>query len=216
MLHRVRDLLRPPAHELINAIRGHLAEFGIVEPQGPMERAAAVGRHGGSGGCLTWCPASSGCWPSQLEEVELRIDEIDTQIMAWHRASPVSRRLAGVPGIGPLDRHRDRGHAADPAVFRSGREFAAWLGLVPRQNSTGGKTRLGRTSRQGNAYIRRLLVIGAQPACSAPRRPRPIPGSRRCSPSAHGWSWPSPWPTRWRGSPGRSWRGRRIPTAAAA
>ena len=101
---------------------------------------------------------------SQLEEVELRIDEIDTQIMAWHKASLVSQRLAGVPGIGPLVATAIAATVPDPTVFRSGREFAPWLGLVPRQNLTGGKTRLGRTSRQGNASIRRLLVIGAQSA----------------------------------------------------
>ena len=93
--------------------------------------------------------------------MELRIAEIDTQIMAWHKANPVSQRLATIPGIGPLDRHRDRGHGAGPDVFRGGREFAAWLGLVPRQNSTGGKTRLGRISRHGDKYIRRLLIVGA-------------------------------------------------------
>jgi len=112
---------------------------------------------------------------SQLEELELRIADIDSQISAWHKASPVSQRLAAVPGIGPLVATAIAATMPDPAVFRSGREFAARLGLVPRQNPTGGKTRLGRTSRQGNAYIRRLLVIGAQSAlfCSKATKANP-------------------------------------------
>ena len=174
MLHRARDLLVRQRTQLINAIRGHLAEFGIIEAQGPwnvprllagMEEAALPDP----------VPGLMRLLAGQLEEVELRIDEIDTQIAAWHKASPVSQRLAAVPGIGPLVATAIAATVPDPAVFRSGREFAAWLGLVPRQNSTGGKTRLGRTSRQGNAYIRRLLVIGAQSAlfCSKATKANP-------------------------------------------
>src|SRR3954454_13058477 len=95
---------------------------------------------------------------------------------AEHKGDEVSRRLATIPGIGPLVATAIVATVPDPTVFRSGREFAAWLGLVPRQNSTGGKTRLGRTSRQGNAYIRRrLLVIGAQSAlfCSKAAKANP-------------------------------------------
>ena len=90
-------------------------------------------------------------------------------------ASPASRRLATIPGIGPLIASAIAATVADAAVFRSGREFAAWLGLVPRQNSTGGKDRLGRISRQGNGQLRRLLVIGAQAAlqCSKALRAHP-------------------------------------------
>jgi transposase len=161
MLHRVRDLLVRQRTQLINAIRGHLAEFGIVEAQGPwnvprlladMEDARLPELARGLIRLLA----------GHLDELELRIAEIDAQIMAWHKADPVSQRLATIPGIGPLAATAIAATVPDSAVFRSGREFAAWLGLVPRQNSTGGKTRLGRTSRQGDAYIRRLLVIGAQ------------------------------------------------------
>ena len=111
----------------------------------------------------------------QLDEVERRIGEIDAQIMAWHKADPVSQRLATIPGIGPLAATAIAATVPDPAVFHHRQEFPAWLGLVPRQNSTGGKTRLGRTSRQGDAYIRRLLVIGAQSAlwCSKATKANP-------------------------------------------
>ena len=174
MLHRARDLLVRQRTQLINAIRGHLAEFGIIEAQGPwnvprllagMEEADLPDP----------VPGLVRLLASQLEEVELHIHEIDTQITAWHKASPVSQRLAAVPGIGPLVATAIVATMPDPTVFRSGREFAAWLGLVPRQNSSGGKTRLGRTSRQGNAYIRRLLVIGAQSAlfCSKATKANP-------------------------------------------
>lgn len=163
MLHRVRDLLVRQRTQLINAIRGHLAEFGIIEMRGPcnvprllagMEEASLPELARGLVRVLA----------GQLHEVELRIDQTNAQIMAWHKANPVSQRLATVPGIGPLVATAIAATVSEPAVFRSGREFAAWLGLVPRQNSTGGKTRLGRISRQGNTYIRRLLVIGAQAA----------------------------------------------------
>ena len=163
MLHRVRDLLVRQRTQLINAIRGHLAEFGIIAAQGPwnlprllaaMQEASLPELTRGLVRLLA----------GQHHEVALRIDETDAQIMAWHKANPVSQRLATIPGIGPLAATAIAATVPDPAVFRSGREFAAWLGLVPRQNSTGGKTRLGRTSRQSDAYIRRLLVIGAQSA----------------------------------------------------
>jgi transposase len=174
MLHRVRDLLVGQRTQLINAIRGHLAEFGIVEARGPwnmprlladMEEASLPELARGLVRLLA----------GQLDEVELRIDGIDAQIMAWHKASPVSQRLATIPGIGPLTATAIAATVPDPAVVRSGREFAAWLGLVPRQNSTGGKTRLGRTSRMGDAYVRRLLVIGAQSAlwCSKATKANP-------------------------------------------
>jgi transposase len=174
MLHRVRDLLVRQRTQLINALRGHLAEFGLIEAQGPwnVPRLLAGMEEAGLPDPV---PGLMRLLAGQLEEVELRVDEIDTQIAAWHKASPVSQRLAGVPGIGPLVATAITATVPDPAVFRSGREFAAWLGLVPRQNSTGGKTRLGRTSRQGNAYIRRLLVIGAQSAlfCSKATKANP-------------------------------------------
>ena len=84
--------------------------------------------------------------------------------MAWHRANPVSQRLAKIPGIGPLTASAIVATVPDPSVFRSGRAFAAWLGLTPRQHSTGGKERLGRISRQGNRSVRQLLIVGAHSA----------------------------------------------------
>ena len=99
-----------------------------------------------------------------MDEVEKRVAQVDAEIRAWHRANPVSQRLAKIPGVGPLIASAIVATVADASLFRSGREFAAWLGLVPRQKSTGGKQRLGRITHQGDAYIRRLLIIGAQSA----------------------------------------------------
>ena len=99
---------------------------------------------------------------AQLDEVAQRIAEVDARIMAWHKANPVSRRLVTIPGIGPLIATAIAATVPDRDAFRGGREFAAWLGLVPRQRSTGGKQRLGRISRLGDKYIRQLLIVGAQ------------------------------------------------------
>ena len=128
--------------------------------------------------------------------------------MAWHKASPGEPAAATIPGIGPLAATAIAATVPDPAVFRSGREFAAWLGLVPRQNSTGGKTRLGRTSRQGDAYIRRLLVIGAQSALWCSKAAKANPWVQALLAKRPRLVVAVAWPTRWRGSPGRSWRGR--------
>ena len=97
----------------------------------------------------------------QIDEIETRIAVIETQIMAWHKNNHTSQRLATIPGIGPIIATAIVAAVAEPSEFRSGREFAAWLGLVPRQNATGGKARLGGISKRGDSYLRRLLVNGA-------------------------------------------------------
>jgi transposase len=162
MLHRVRELLVRQRTQLINAIRGHLAEFGLVEAQGPWNVARLLAGMEEAAGLPDLARELVRVLAGQLEEVEGRVAEVDARILARHKADAVSRRLATIPGIGPLAATAIAATVPDPSAFRGGREFAAWLGLVPRQNSTGGKARLGRISRQGDAYIRRLLVIGAQ------------------------------------------------------
>ncbi len=98
---------------------------------------------------------------NQIEDTQTRIAELERQVLAWHNNNPVSQRLATIPGIGPIIATAIAATVADPSIFRSGREFAAWLGLVPRQNSTGGKARLGGISKRGDSYLRRLLVNSA-------------------------------------------------------
>jgi transposase len=176
VMHRARDLLVRQRTQLANAIRGHLAEFGIVEAQGIWklgrlrahlaEEAAAVPEAAREVLLLL---------AGQFDEVERRISEIDARILAWHKASPVSRRLATIPGIGPLIATAIAATVPDAGAFRSGREFAAWLGLVPRQRSSGGKQRLGRISREGDRYVRRLLVVGAQSALIGSKELRASP-----------------------------------------
>jgi transposase len=98
---------------------------------------------------------------NQIEQIEAAIAALERQLLAWHKTNAVSQRLASIPGIGPIIATAIATTVADPNVFRSGREFAAWLGLVPRQNSTGGKPRLGGITKRGNRYLRRLLINGA-------------------------------------------------------
>ena len=112
----------------------------------------------------------------QLALVEAQILAADRRILAWHRASALSRRLDDIPGIGPVIASALVASVGDPHAFASGRDLAAWIGLVPRQHSTGGKTRLGRITKAGNRYLRRLLVVGA---LSVIRRAKQQGGRRR-------------------------------------
>ena len=162
MLHRARDLLMRQRTQLINAVRGHLAEFGIIEAQGAWNLPRVLAHLETEGELPEVARQILRLLAAQLDEAEQRIEDLDARIAAWHKASPASQRLATIPGIGPLVATAITATIADPSTFRSGREFAAWLGLVPRQRSTGGKQRLGRISREGDGYIRRLLIIGAQ------------------------------------------------------
>ena len=106
--------------------------------------------------------ATRGCrmLAAQIEQLEAAVAAMEKQLMAWHKSNPVSQRLASVPGIGPVIATAIAATVVEPSGFRSGREFAAWLGLVP-QNSTGGKHRLGGITKRGNCYLRRLLINGA-------------------------------------------------------
>ena len=163
MLHRVRDLLVRQRTVLINALRGHMAEFGIIAPQG----AARVGEL-----VATVVGEDANAFPplarqallgiiGEMRTLDERVAEAEAAIVAWHRSNDASRRLATIPGIGPITASAIVATVADPTQFRSGRQFAAWIGLVPRQNSSGGKERLGGISKQGDRYLRRLLVVGA-------------------------------------------------------
>jgi transposase len=163
MLHRTRHLFIRQQTAVINAIRAHLAEFGIVAPVGRKgveqlldvvadasdERVPEVARA---------CVAALG---AQLRMLKAQILEFDRKIMAWHRSDETSRRLDEVPGIGPTLATALVASIADPKAFRSGRDFSAWIGLVPKQNSSGGKAKLGSISKQGDRYLRGLFTAGA-------------------------------------------------------
>jgi len=163
VLHRTRELLMGQRIRLSNAIRSHMAEYGIIAPVGRNglqklievnndeadERVPAEARL-----CLKMLVA-------QLQLVNVQVLENDRQIRASARATEVGRRLMEIPGIGPVIASALVATVPDPHAFRCGRNLSAWIGLVPKQNSTGGKERLGSITKQGNRYLRQLLVIGA-------------------------------------------------------
>jgi len=163
VLHRSRDLLMRQRTMILNAIRAHLAEFGIIAARGPRKVAELVARlrEGDGLDVPALARAALMVLAAQLDSLAIQIRGIERQLMAWHRQSAASRRLETIPGVGLITATALAASVPDPGVFRSSRQFAAWLGLVPRQNSSGGRERLGRVSKMGNGYLRRLLVVGA-------------------------------------------------------
>src|ERR1700710_461569 len=163
MMHRARDLLIRQRTMLVNALRGHLAEFGLIEAQGlhKVARLIAIVMDEKDGRVPNIARQVLKMIVNQIEDTQTRIAGLETQVLAWHKSNPVSQRLATIPGIGPIIATAIAATVADPNIFRSGREFAAWLGLVPRKKSTGGKARLGGISKRGDSYLRRLLVNSA-------------------------------------------------------
>jgi transposase len=162
MLHKTRDLLVRQRTMLINAIRAHLAEYGIVAGVGRSGATAVIAAlHEQQDGLPTLARSALHGLAAQYRAISGEIDRLEGQIMSWHRASEVSRRLATIPGVGPITASAIAAAVPDASLFRSSRQFAAWLGLTPRAHSSGGKERLGGISKQGDGYIRRLLVNGA-------------------------------------------------------
>jgi len=163
MLHRVRHLFIRQQTAVINSIRAYLAEFGIVAPVGrrgvehllevvadPTDpRLPEVAR-----GCVA-------ALANQLRALKVQILEFDRRLIAWHRSNATSKRLDAIPGVGPALATALVASIADPAAFRSARDFSAWVGLVPKQNSSGGKDKLGSISKQGDRYLRSLFTAGA-------------------------------------------------------
>ena len=162
MHHKVRELLVAQRTQLINALRGHLAEIGIIAAQGPKyARELAERIVTGDDGLPPLVREALTPLVRQLECLDIEIARADTQIKVMARADEVARRLMSVPGIGPVIASAIAASVQDPSAFTSGRAFAASLGLTPKQNSSGGKERLGRISKMGNRYLRKLLVVGA-------------------------------------------------------
>jgi transposase len=174
MLHRTRQLLVRQRTMLINAMRAHLAEFGVV---------AGIGRRGvealmqliNQGAEDSVLPHEArACLMALAEPLELlrrQIRELERRILCCHRANSLSRSLEAIPGIGPLISTALVASIPDPKMFRSGRDLSAWIGLVPRQNATGGKPRSGPISKAGNRYLRQLLVVGAMAVIRRARQP---------------------------------------------
>ena len=161
-LHRTRDLLVKERTQLVNMIRGLMAEFGIDIARG-LERALGMARQIVEGQILDVPDETNTALIElcgQALNVHERLRVIDRAMLASHRASDVAMRLATIPGIGPIGASALAASVADPHQFRSGREFAAWLGLTPLQKSSGGKERQGRISKMGDRYLRKLLIVG--------------------------------------------------------
>ena len=163
VLHRSRDLLMRQRTMILNAIRAHFAEFGIVTAQGPRKVAELVSRLRDENTLCVPQVARSAllALAVQLDNLIAEVRNIERQLMAWHRQSAASRRLETIPGVGLITATALAASVLNPTAFKSGRQFAAYLGPVPRQNSSGGKDRLGHISKMGNGYLRRLLVVGA-------------------------------------------------------
>jgi transposase len=163
MLHRTRDLLIRQRTQLINALRAHLAELGLVAAKGHEGLQQLVVAVTESGAERLPSHARFACQSivAQLHAVQTQVNGLDKRITQDHRANADSKRLDAIPGFGVILSTAVVATMTDPKAFKTGREFAAWIGLVPRQNSTGGKERLGSISKQGDRYLRRLLVVGA-------------------------------------------------------
>jgi len=163
MLHRTRDLLMRQRTQVINALRAHLAELGIVAAQGRdgIKELLTLIASEQDARLTVDAHTSLVVLAAELQAMQTMIGSIEKRLMAQHRANEASRRLESIPGIGVIGATAIVATVPDPKVFRSGRDFAAWVGLVPRQDSTGGKQKLGPISKQGDRYLRRILVVGA-------------------------------------------------------
>jgi transposase len=167
MRHRARELLAGQRTAALNALRGHLAEIGVVAPQGAqnaydLKRMAADG-FDESGEIVVPDCVRAALRPlvGQIDALDEAIGAIDRELAASVKADETARRLMTIPGVGPVTASAITATIQDMSGFASGREFAAFLGLTPRQSSTGGKERLGRITKMGDRYLRKLLVVGA-------------------------------------------------------
>ncbi len=163
MLHRTRHLFIRQQTSVINVIRAHLAEFGIVAPVGRngVEQLLGVAADASDKRLPEVARACVAALGAQLQMLKAQILQFDRMITAWHRSSEASRRLDDIPGVGPALATALVASVADPKAFRSGRDFSAWIGLVPKQSSSGGKDRLGSISKRGDRYLRSLFTTGA-------------------------------------------------------
>ena len=161
MIFRTRDLLVRQRTQLVNALRGHLAEHGIVAAQGLAEVKVLAAALGETASVHPLVRELGHRYLDHIARLDVEIAEFDKRLRRLAKDDETSNRLQSMPGIGPITAAAIEAFAPPMATFKRGRDFAAWLGLVPRQHTTGGKPRLGRTSKMGQRDIRRLLIIGA-------------------------------------------------------
>lgn len=178
-VHRTRALLIRQRTMLVNALRGHLAEFGVVAPLG-IERITelidrVLGREGDEAGIPPLVRSLVALYAEQIEKMNDHVRQLERELRTWHRTSEASRRVASVPGVGTVTATAIVAAMPDPAMFASGRAFAAWLGLTPKASSSGGKERNGRITKAGDRHIRVLLVLGATSVLRRVRSGQPTP-----------------------------------------
>jgi transposase len=171
-----REMLVGQRTQAINALRGHATEFGVVAAKGTAKVAPLLAFLAGDMAITAAARAMFGQMGAHIEALESRIAGLDAELLAMHKAHPVSRLLAEIPGVGPMIAST-MALTVEPENFASGRHFAAWLGLTPREHSTGGKQRLGKISKAGNERLRTLLVVGAMSVIRFAK-----PGSKSASP----------------------------------
>ncbi|WP_323779214.1 IS110 family transposase [Leisingera sp.] len=175
MAHRTRSLLVRQRTMAANALRAHLAEFGFVANPGIANLVKLADRAFADNDLPSYARRAFEILIRRLAELTEEISMLDRELRAWHAENEASRRLAAIPGVGVITATAIAATVTDPDQFRSGRQFAAWLGLTPQQHSTGGKMRLGGISKQGDRYLRRLLVVGATAVMRhAKRTPSPM------------------------------------------
>ena len=172
MLTGVRDGLIARRTLLGNTIRGHAAEFGLIAAKGLDKLEELLTRITQDEALPVLARELFTVLGREYDKVESELKKIEVKLMAWHRSDAVGRRLAQIPSVGPIIATMLVMKTPDPGAFRSGRYFAAWLGLTPKDHSTGGKTRLGKITRAGDEDLRRLLVIGATAVIRQARRGR--------------------------------------------
>src|SRR6187431_2462516 len=179
MLHRTRDLLMRQRTQVINALRAHLAELGTTSAQGRegLKELLKIVASDADERLPADAHASLVVLAAELQAMQTLIGSIEKRIVTQHRENKASKRLLAIPGIGIIGATAIADTVTDPKAFRSGRDFTAWIGLVPRQDSTGGKQKLGPISQPGERYLRRILVVGAH---SVLRR-------ARLNPQKHPW-----------------------------
>jgi transposase len=174
MLLKVRALLVKQRTMLINAMRGHAAEFGVIAAKGA-GKAGELLQQAHDAGAPALALEMLGVLSGQVAAIEARLKALEAELMAWHREDPVSQCLATQPGIGPIGAVSFTLKVSDPKGFRSGRHFAAWTGITPKENATAGRHHPGRISRQGDQDLRRLLVLGATAVIRTARPGRASP-----------------------------------------
>jgi transposase len=175
MMHRARDLLVRQRTMLVNALRGHLAEFGLIEAQGlhKVAKLIAIVTDENDGRVPYIARQVLQVMINHIQDIQVRIVGLEKQVLAWHKSNQVSQRLAIIPGIGPIIATAIAATVADPNTFRSGREFAA---LVPRQNSTGARRASVELASEGTVISVACSSTVRTRCCFARSKPRPIPG----------------------------------------